>query len=66
MVAETLRRAAVSVGVALLVAFVLGAVLAPPDPVTQLYVVGATLVPLSLLVYLLRYRGGYARLRQLP
>jgi len=45
-----------------IVATVVGAGLAPPDPVTQLYVLGAALVLALPVAYLLAYRGWGERL----
>ncbi|EMA29282.1 DUF7534 family protein [Haloarcula japonica] len=42
-------------------AFVVGAVLGPPDPVTQLYYLPAAFAGLLPVAYLLVYRGGYLR-----
>ena len=45
------------------VGFVLGGLVLPPDPTTQLFVIVPTLVLAPIGAYWLVYRGGYARLR---
>lgn len=45
------------------VVFVLGAILAPPDPFTQLFTVGPFLLLAVPVAWWLAYRDGYERLR---
>ena len=40
----------------------LGALLTPPDPVTQMFVLGPLLVAAPVVAYWLAYRGGFRRL----
>jgi hypothetical protein len=47
------------------VATIVGAALAPPDPVTHLRILGAALVLTAPVAYLLAYRGWDDRLREL-
>ena len=58
------ERAARTVALAAVSAWVLASALAPPDPFTQIYY-GVGLLAVTLpLAYVLDYRGGYHRLRE--
>lgn len=59
-------RFTVSIIAALGIVYVLGAVLTPPDPASQLLVAGLLMGVAVSLAYVLSYRGGYEALaRQL-
>lgn len=59
MVGSSRIRFTVSIVVALAIVFLLGAILTPPDPVSQLLTVGLLMGVAVPVAYGLSYRGGY-------
>lgn len=62
MIHSSLSRFVVTVLVALMLSFVLAALLSPPDPFSQLTITGLLMVIALPLAYYLSYRGGYESL----
>jgi hypothetical protein len=61
---ESLVRFGVLLGGALILSDIIAAILLPPDPLSQLFVVGVLMVVAIPLAYLITYRNGYDYVRK--
>lgn len=63
MLESSMARFALTLFVALVVAFTVAAIVSPPDPYSQLIVAGVLMAIALPVAYYLSYRGGYDSIR---